>query len=76
MYLKCAVNERANHRVGFFMDSLAARKTCLKVSTHNIIQDLFEIYNTNDNEKIMAIRFTEENAYDEGVTREVYLLFF
>ena len=48
------------------MDSLAAPKTCLGVSMHNIIHDLFEIYNTNDNEKIVEIRFTEEDAYGEG----------
>ena len=58
------------------MDSLVASKTCLEVSRHNIIQDLFEIYNTNDNEKIVAIRFTKEDAHGEGVTREVYSVFF
>ena len=67
---------RANFRVEVSMDSLAVPKTCLEVSRHNIIHDLFEIYNTNDNEKIVAIRFTEEDAYGEGVTREVYSLFF
>ena len=67
---------RANFRVELFMDSLAAPKTCLGVSMHNIIHDLFEIYNTNDNEKIVAIRFTEEDAYGERVTREVYSVFF
>ena len=69
-------SKRANIRGERFMDSLAAPKTCLEVSRHNIIHDLFEIYNTNDNEKIVAITFTEEDAYGEGVTREVYSVFF
>ena len=68
--------KRANIRGERFMDSLAAPETCLEVSRHNIIHDLFEIYDTNDNEKIVAIRFTEEDAYGEGVTREVYSVFF
>ena len=54
------------------MDSLAALKTCLKVSRDNIIHDLFEIYNTNNKTGIVAVRFTEEDAYRGGVTREVY----
>ena len=54
------------------MDSLAALKTCLKVSRDNIIHDLFEIYNTNNKAGIVAVRFTEEDAYREGVTRDVY----
>ena len=53
------------------MDSLA----CLKVSRDNIIHDLFEICNTNNKAGILAIRFTEEDAYREGVTREVYKVF-
>ena len=64
---------RENLRGEHFMDSLASPKTCLEVSRHNIIHDLFEIYNTNDNEKIVAIKFTEEDAYREGVKTHYFL---
>ena len=74
--LEVLQSKRANLRGGRFMDSLAAPKTCLEISRHNIIHDLFDICNTNGNEKIVAIRFTEEDAYGEGVTREVYSVFF
>ena len=74
--LEVLQSKRTNLRGERFMDSLAAPKTCLEISRHNIIHDLFDIYNTNDNEKIVAIRFTEEDAYGEGVTREVYSVFF
>ena len=74
--LEVLQSKRANLTGERFMDSLAAPKTCLEVSRHNIIHDLFEIYNTNNNEKIVATRFTEEDAYVEGVTREGYSVFF
>ena len=70
IHLKCCSQRQQNSER--FMDSLAALKTCLKVSRDNIIHDLFEIYNTNNKAGIVAVRFTEEDAYREGVTREVY----